>query len=356
MALARRHELETLKEPVYEIEDVPRALPSGEGSAALRLSDRTAWFEALAEMVLLSNRAGEEHDRRVKNAGGTLLHAGKPLGLEYMADRIDTDDPIWGWTIRSQKEGWLQGFVCVTTFTTWLRWFRWDTLCESAGVIPYERTPLKLSPDEARLQAWFDQRVVDGDGRLARALNKQVCDGDWTDEGVVWPRIAEISLLGGLGCGGMLLDAALEEMLGTRQYDFVVVQATENAVPFYESRGFVRVGAIAKYEQKVDASQTVPEDIPQALDTQGSKEEEETSFDGPAANRRSRKSDSVPNVGRPNGEGIPEVQGYTSPHTWVKTAEGDTPLKIARNMGVRASDVVFLNRSEFRVLLRCLTH
>ena len=31
------------------------------------------------------------------------------------------------------------------------------------------------------------------------------------------------------------------------QYDFVVLQATNNSIPFYESMGFVRVGAVARY-------------------------------------------------------------------------------------------------------------
>ena len=45
----------------------------------------------------------------------------KPLSLEYMADRLDTDDPLWGYTARRRgsEAGQLQGFVTVTTFTTW---------------------------------------------------------------------------------------------------------------------------------------------------------------------------------------------------------------------------------------------
>ena len=46
------------------------------------------------------------------------------------------------------------------------------------------------------------------------------------------------------------MDACLQELLNDDETDFVVVQATENAVPFYESRGFIRVGALARYEVK----------------------------------------------------------------------------------------------------------
>jgi hypothetical protein len=43
--------------------------------------------------------------------------------------------------------------------------------------------------------------VWDTDGNLAREMQATVRCGDIWNEGVVWPRIAEISLLGGLGCG-----------------------------------------------------------------------------------------------------------------------------------------------------------
>ena len=29
----------------------------------------------------------------------------KPLALEYLADRMDTDDPLHGWVVRTRKEG-----------------------------------------------------------------------------------------------------------------------------------------------------------------------------------------------------------------------------------------------------------
>ena len=80
-------------------------------------------------------------------------------------------------------------------------------------------------------------------------LNQQVHDGDPDGEGVIWPHLAEISLLGALGCGGWMLRLLLEELeKPDSQYDYCVCQATDNAVPFYESLGFVRVGAVARYD------------------------------------------------------------------------------------------------------------
>ena len=63
------------------------------------------------------------------------------------------------------------------------------------------------------------------------------------------PDVAELSLLGGLGCGRALVERALQKC--RRQgYRFVVLQSTKLAVAFYESRGFRRLGAVARYHDR----------------------------------------------------------------------------------------------------------
>jgi hypothetical protein len=137
---------------------------------------------------------------------------------------------------RTAEGGWLQGFITVTNFTTWQRYFAWDSLVHEAGV-------LDDADDE-------DERVCDVTGELSKELAASVHDGDPGGEGVVWPHTAEISLLGGLGCGGTLLKLVLEEMeQPSSPYNHVILQASENSVGFYEHHGFVRVGAIARYEE-----------------------------------------------------------------------------------------------------------
>jgi hypothetical protein len=80
---------------------------------------------------------------------------------------------------------------------------------------------------------------------------RQVYDGDPDGEGVIWPRLAEISLLGAIGCGGWLMRSILEELEAPEsKYNYAVLQATENSVPFYESLGFIRVGALARYDDQ----------------------------------------------------------------------------------------------------------
>ena len=222
-------------------QDVPKAKKNLEGSGASQVNDRDSGVALLGEMLMLCNEAARRfrHDA----APGT---GSKPLALEYLADRMDTDDPLHGWVVRTRKEGWMQGFCTITNFTTWVRWFRWDSLAPQAGVIRTEDDSGSEDEEEAQ---WLAPRIIDSDGSLSAALNEQVHDGDPDGEGVIWPHLAEISLLGALGCGAWLLRLIIEELeKPDSQYDYCVCQATDNAVPFYESLGFVRVGAVARYD------------------------------------------------------------------------------------------------------------
>ena len=162
-----------------------------------------------------------------------------------MIERVETDDPARGFAVRDAQWGWLQGFLMYTRFTTWHAptRFRWDSLGPDAGI---------YNPHGDAVKASLRSRVVDRDGSIANALQAQPRSGDPTNEGIIWSRVAEISLLGGLGCGAMLVNLLIEELECSGDYDFVVLQATKLAVPFYEARGFVHVGAVAKYGHSRD--------------------------------------------------------------------------------------------------------
>mmetsp|Transcript_10861 Transcript_10861/g.24239 ORF Transcript_10861/g.24239 Transcript_10861/m.24239 type:complete len:728 (+) Transcript_10861:318-2501(+) len=95
-----------------------------------------------------------------------------------------------------------------------------------------------------------EKRALDDDGSLARKLEQQMRHGDPTTTGVVWPRVAEVALLAGLGCGKTLVRLALDELHASKEFDFAVLQATMASVSFYEELGFVRVGAVAIYLQE----------------------------------------------------------------------------------------------------------
>ena len=232
--MAQRKTMPKLQMPCYDLEDVPAATRDLKDSVVVRVNKREDWMSSLSEMLLLCNEAAARRVAKFgivkKNTDGTQT---KPLGLEYMADRLDTDDPLEGFQIRS-SEGWLQGFITMTTFTVWQRAFRWDSHAPESGI-----------PDED-----LADRKWDSDNSLSRALEAQNRSGDPDNEGVIWPKVAEISLLGALGCGSWLMRLVLEELEQTGEYEFVVVQATDNSVPFYENFGFIRVGAVAKYREK----------------------------------------------------------------------------------------------------------
>ena len=107
-------------------------------------------------MLLLCNEAARRGSKRgmvvhKKDANGVQS---KPLGLEYMVDRINVDDPLTGYMLRTEKEGWLQGFITVTTFMTWHHNFEWNSLAKESGITDADKFT----------HAW------DSDGELAKAL------------------------------------------------------------------------------------------------------------------------------------------------------------------------------------------
>jgi hypothetical protein len=191
---AMRFAQNPLPQPCYNFNNVPKAARDLQGSLLQRVHDRENLKTCMAEMLLLCKEAM----RRRPGAGG---NGSKPLSLEYLADRLDVDDPCFGYMVRTNENlqmaanwqrGMLQGFITVTTFTNWQRTFQWDSANEVA--FSYDDETLDL-------QRVTGERVWDTDGNLAREMQATVRCGDIWNEGVVWPRIAEISLLGGLGCG-----------------------------------------------------------------------------------------------------------------------------------------------------------
>jgi hypothetical protein len=208
--MAQRRTLPPLNMPPYLFEDVPAAKRDVADSVVVRVDDREKWMESLSEMLLLCNEAAARRIEKVglvktKCSDGTQT---KPLGLEYMADRLDTDDPISGFQVRSIAEGWLQGFITTTTFTVWQRNFRWDSHAPESGI----------SEDDMSNRKW------DQDNSLSMELDAQERSGNPDAEGIIWPNCAELSLLGGLGCGTMLVRLLMEQLEADGKFDYVIVQ------------------------------------------------------------------------------------------------------------------------------------
>jgi hypothetical protein len=191
---ATRFAQKPLSQPSYNFANVPKSERDLKGSSLQYVDDRDAFHAAMAEMLLLCKEAMR---RRPCPRG----QGSKPLSLEYLADRFDIDDPLFGYLIRTEqnlqkskdwKRGMLQGFITVTTFTNYQKTFRWDSENEAA-----------FACDECTLETerLSGVRKWDEDGSLAREMEASIRCGDIWNEGIVWPRIAEIGLLGGLGCG-----------------------------------------------------------------------------------------------------------------------------------------------------------
>ena len=260
-------------------------------------------------------------------AGVVAGSGNKPLSLEYIADRLDIDDPCFGYIVRTHERnpsaaddntmwqsGMLQGFITATTFTNWQKSFRWDSINEAA----YDD-----DDDDDENDNTHGIRIRDVDGSLARELQRTVHCGNIHGEGIVWPRIAEISLLGGLGCGATLLRTLIHELETTSMckptimanYDYLVLQATDNSIPFYESMGFVRVGAIMLEE---DQNHNSEEDHSETMNHD--------------------------NIQPPV---TPEVDDthITSPvFTYQVKGTGETLTRIATKFHVDVYDILFLNR------------
>jgi hypothetical protein len=305
---ATRHAQKPLPQPNYNFSSVPKAQPDLAQSEIHKITQREHFQECMGEMLLLCKEAMR---RRRQIAHHKHLHhaCSKPLSLDYLADRFDIDDPCFGYMIRSTEEkskGMLQGFITATTFTNWQTSFRWDSL-----------HPAAYECDSDELIESIAERKRDEDGSLTKQLQSTVHAGNIHQEGIVWPRICEISLLGGLGCGKVLIDLIIEELehlkaTNRANYDYVVLQATDNSISFYETMGFVRIGAIMLDETMATDAAT-------------------TENDQDAASPASVQTDDLNFF-------------VTSPVTTYTVKTGQSVAKIAQRFGVDVYDLLFLNR------------
>jgi hypothetical protein len=204
-------------------------------------SKRSEWEDSVSEMTAVCTSAAIRRymiDMESSSNCAKPFHA--PLSREYIRDRVDIDDPLRGFQLRHRDGGWLQGFVLWTNFTTWTHYFKWDSLHPESGF------------------SVGTSGKADVTGELADELEMQPRSGDPRGEGVVFEGIAELALLGGLGCGEILLRMALESIMRTCKYKYLVLQATDSSKTFYERFGFVRVGAVCRYEKQLGVHETEP--------------------------------------------------------------------------------------------------
>lgn len=309
-----------MQKPPYDILKTPWANRDPEvfaqSSTIEKVEGRQTWKDLLPEMMWVCNEAARRQ-AVVRNRGARYFD--KPLAADYMYDRVAlAADKPWGLVCRDNATQQMQGFCMLGTFASWDRTLRWASRDPRAwGVADYDpncgrrirvnakktsddefdqsdddivETDPRARADEKKLRAYIAAATQaaqaaanhamaekrDTQGELSDALEgtaRQVCSSD--ARMTEWPDVLEVSLLGGLGCGGLLLGQCLQEAK-TRIYTvakftdkskdddeaneqetrapptYVAFQATEAAVPFYERHGFVRVGALAKYRDRRD--------------------------------------------------------------------------------------------------------
>mmetsp|Transcript_4218 Transcript_4218/g.8060 ORF Transcript_4218/g.8060 Transcript_4218/m.8060 type:complete len:821 (-) Transcript_4218:64-2526(-) len=372
--VALRCEGKPLRQPNYSMRHVPHTSKDLSNSVIYEISERDHFNDSMAEFVLLCNEVVR------RKAVKYNVKSSKPLSLEYMADRLDVDDPVFGFMVRTNEipagipsnqkdyfqEGMLQGFITVTTFTNWQQNFRWDSMHDSA-----------FAYDEPTLAAQMhsNERVWDRDGSLAEALQNTVRCGDPWNEGIVWPKIAEISLIGALGCGKALLSLVIERLEAMQpnrkqNYDYVVLQATENSIPFYESMGFVRVGCITEQRDKDVEEVKQQEIVSSPVFTIQIKKAGETVADyakkygvdiwdiiflshymypdlAPKAPLRKGTTLFIPDVSKLDGctNANKKIHhGLDGPTQWYSSLDNETPKEIAKKFNVPCKDLLDANR------------
>uniref|UniRef100_A0A7S3Q5X7 Bromo domain-containing protein n=1 Tax=Chaetoceros debilis TaxID=122233 RepID=A0A7S3Q5X7_9STRA len=211
---------------------IPFCKPMLAGSTMTPCNKREDWLELCPLLARVCNEAARRSTLR-KHPGAKRYE--KPLSEIYIKERLEYDTPLDGYVVKTVADPQhLQGFIVTTQFTTWRKTFRW-TMDTPAAMI---------TPTDHRLH------LTDRDGSLVKDLQEAVREGDSSETGFKYPRICEVSLLGGLGCGGGLLSRALSELRQLDKYDFVVMQSTKIAIPFYEKHGFIRVGAVTRFNDK----------------------------------------------------------------------------------------------------------
>ncbi|KAJ1451678.1 hypothetical protein M885DRAFT_529095 [Pelagophyceae sp. CCMP2097] len=249
------------------------------GSVVSAIEGREAWLGLLPEMVAVCNEAARRAALR-RDASARLYD--EPLSADYVYERVAlAEGEPRGLVAREAGEnGRLQGFVVVVDFCTFSKTLRWDSrhVAALAGTFDWSHGAaqarrrascpprgttaaecLAAAEKLAKVSADHElRRRVDVTGELADCLAAEASRAcgpnpmsEVYGEQQVWPGVAEVALLGGLGCGGRLLRLALERFGEGRK--LAALQATHSAVEFYERCGFTRVGAVARFRDRADA-------------------------------------------------------------------------------------------------------
>ena len=168
----------------------------------------------------------------------------------------------------------------------------------------------------------------------------------------IWTNSDTFLKLGALGCGKVLVQLVIEQLEFQRataaaNYDYIALQATDNSIPFYESLGFVRVGAIT-YDTKQE-QQTVNGDV-DSNDSPSSGPM--VSMTGAASGNSSVADEPSEALSVDKSEVTAVVQNIVSSPNFVHEVvrPGESPNDIAKRYKVCVWDIIFLNKDIYQEL------
>ena len=142
----------------------------------------------------------------------------------------------------------------------------------------------------------------------------------------------------------------------SQNYDYVVLQATDNSVPFYESLGFVRVGCITE-DEKFDEKQKKDEPVNGSeKHAQSSRElvaDPNGSSNGCEVVRSKSRSRSVENAKGTSKKHIEMPNEVVSSAIVIYKTEkqGENPSDIAKSLNCNVWDIIFLNKDVYSNLV-----
>ena len=206
----------------------PSVRSNGAGSIVKEVSKRYFWRRIGGNT--LAQLCDEAVRRNTVKAKPSAKRYECPLSEEFIRARIEVDELVQGWMVFEAKSGLLQGFLTLSHFTTWVHKenFKW------------ENSPYYVERNE----------VYD----LVQALNSCERSGDPFGKGCVWRQVAEVTVFGAMGCGGLLLQEVLSQLrsgklrnVDDEPFRYLVLQATKNAEPFYARQGLAHLFCRAKH-------------------------------------------------------------------------------------------------------------
>lgn len=135
---------------------------------------------------------------------------------------------------------------------------------------------------------------------------------------------------------------------GKCNYEYVVLQATDNSIPFYESMGFKRVGAVMQDNVLSDQQKSASNDDGDDDDDHSNDNNDIDDGDDLVAEPVDENSPERPNaIARTNDIVSSEVISYTT------EKPGENPKDIAKKFNVDVWDIIFLNKDIYPDLMSC---